>query len=237
MRIIPVIDLLEGVVVHAKQGQRQHYQPIVSSLTTSNKPLDIVKAFMEIYPFETLYIADLNAIQRRNSSVNHKAMIAEIKLAFPKLQIWLDAGIHNRMDVTLWQSLDTSMVIGTESIQSLEEYQILLNTIPNKVVLSLDFMPSGYKGPGEFIQSHQYWPEDVIVMTLNHVGTQQGIASSTLQPMVQLSHRHHLYAAGGVSNHNDIEKLQSLGVHGALVATALHNKQIDSQILQQLLGA
>ena len=235
MRIIPVIDLLEGVVVHAKQGQRQHYQPIVSSLTTSNKPLDIVKAFMEIYPFETLYIADLNAIQRRNSSVNHKAMIAEIKQAFPELQIWLDAGIRNQMDLALWQSLDTSMVIGTENIESLKEYQVLLNTIPNKIVLSLDFMPSGYKGPDVFIENHLYWPKDVIVMTLNQVGAQQGIASSTLQNIMQLSHQHRLYAAGGVSSQADFKKLKVIGVHGALVATALHNTQIDSRMLQQLI--
>jgi phosphoribosylformimino-5-aminoimidazole carboxamide ribotide isomerase len=235
VRIIPVIDLLEGVVVHAKQGQRKHYQPIVSSLTASSKPLDIVKAFREIYPFETLYIADLNAIQRLHSSTqSHQAVIAEIQHAFPELHIWLDAGIRNTIDAQPWQSLNISHVLGTESLESLTDYLTLIDAFPDKIVLSLDFMPSGYKGLEAFIQNNQYWPKDVIVMTLNHVGMQQGIASSTLAQIMQLTHQHCLYAAGGVRNLTDIAQLACLGVHGALVATALHQQQLDAAMLQQL---
>ena len=52
MQIIPVIDLLNGVVVHAQRGDRKNYQPIQSALTTSHQPLDIVAALLEIYPFK-----------------------------------------------------------------------------------------------------------------------------------------------------------------------------------------
>jgi phosphoribosylformimino-5-aminoimidazole carboxamide ribotide isomerase len=233
VRIIPVIDLLEGVVVHAKQGQRKHYQPIVSSLTASTKPLDIVKAFREIYPFETLYIADLNAIQKLDSTPSHLAIIAEIQHAFPELNIWLDAGIRNNLDTQPWQSLNTTLVLGTESLESLIDYLTLKDAFPNKIVLSLDFMPSGYKGLETFIQSSQHWSKDVIVMTLDHVGMQQGIASSTLAQIMQLSHQHRLYAAGGVRNLADVAQLACIGVHGALVATALHQQQLDAAMLQQ----
>ena len=63
MEIIPVIDLMAGHVVHARFGNRQHYQPIQSLLCNSSKPVDIIQALLELYPFKTIYIADIDAIQ------------------------------------------------------------------------------------------------------------------------------------------------------------------------------
>jgi len=235
VRIIPVIDLLDGVVVHAKQGQRKYYQPIVSPLSASSNPLDIVKAFVEIYPFETLYIADLNAIQRLDSDVGiHQSIIDDIQQAFPQLSIWLDAGVRHLEEAQQWQSMKVSLVLGTESIQSLTSYLAILNAMPGRTVLSLDFMPSGYQGLEIFLQSTEYWPQDVIVMTLNHVGAQQGVAIELLSLLSQRSQHHHLYAAGGVSNMEDIKLLERLGIHGALIATALHTQQINTAMLEAI---
>jgi len=235
VRIIPVIDLLDGVVVHAKQGQRKHYQPIVSPLSPSSNPMDIVKAFMAIYPFDTLYIADLNAIQRLNTDVEiHQSIIADIQQAFPQLSIWLDAGIRHLDDVKPWQSMNVSLVLGTESIESLASYLAIQNAMPNSTVLSLDFMPNGYQGLAIFLQSNEYWPQDVIVMALDHVGAQQGVAIELLSQLSQRSEHHHLYAAGGVRDLADITLLKHLGVHGALIATALHTQQINTVALKEI---
>ena len=92
MQIIPVIDLLNGAVVHAQQGQRHTYQPIKSLLTHSSKPLDIVAALLNVYPFSQLYIADLNAIQQSGDNFN---VIRTIAQKFPQLKLWIDAGIHS----------------------------------------------------------------------------------------------------------------------------------------------
>ena len=80
MEIIPVIDLMHGQVVHARMGQRQHYQPIQSLLCSSSTPIDIVNALLELYPFERLYIADLNAIQGKG---NHFQTIQALIDEFP----------------------------------------------------------------------------------------------------------------------------------------------------------
>lgn len=235
VRIIPVIDLLDGIVVHAKQGQRKQYQPIVSPLSASSHPMDIVKAFVEIYPFDTLYIADLNAIQRLGSDVGiHQSIIAEIQQAFPQLSIWLDAGIRHLDDAKQWQSMNVSLVLGTESIESLASYRTIVNALPDRTVLSLDFMPDGYQGLDIFIESTKYWPQDVIVMTLSHVGAQQGVAIEILSGLAQRGQHHHLYAAGGVRNLADIALIKHLGIHGALIATALHTQQINSVALKEI---
>jgi len=67
MIIIPVLDLMNGEVVHAKHGNRHEYLPIKSVLTYSSEPLAVVQALLALYPFKQLYIADINAIQKTGS--------------------------------------------------------------------------------------------------------------------------------------------------------------------------
>jgi len=43
-----------------------------------------------------------------------------------------------------------------------------------------------------------------------------------------------IYAAGGIRHTEDLILLKGLGMHGALVATALHQKQLTYQYLKNL---
>ena len=61
MKVIPVIDVLNGIVVHAVRGIRKEYQPLQSVLTKSVEPLEVAMAFKNI-GFSDLYVADLDAI-------------------------------------------------------------------------------------------------------------------------------------------------------------------------------
>ena len=61
MKIIPVIDILNGRVVHAIKGQRHNYQPLESVLFKSTEPLEVAKGFKAL-GFTELYVADLDAI-------------------------------------------------------------------------------------------------------------------------------------------------------------------------------
>src|SRR5215471_11081379 len=70
LELIPVVDLLGGQVVHARKGQRSHYLPLESGLCGGSEPETIVGALLDLHPFQTLYIADLDAIQRRGSHVD-----------------------------------------------------------------------------------------------------------------------------------------------------------------------
>ena len=63
MGILPVLDLKQGLVVHGVAGRRDEYQPIVSRLTNSARPLDVAKALREHFGFDQLYLADLDAIR------------------------------------------------------------------------------------------------------------------------------------------------------------------------------
>jgi phosphoribosylformimino-5-aminoimidazole carboxamide ribotide isomerase len=232
LHIVPVIDLLDGVVVHAKKGLRAHYQAISSSLTHSSAPIDIVKAFMDLYPFETLYIADLNAIQHIGLA-NHKAIYA-VQNVYPHLKLWLDAGVKNAEDIKILKHTNTKWVLGTENFNDLNDYLTLLQTFKTPPVLSLDFLADGYKGPADLLQEATLWPNEVIVMTLNQVGANAGIDRKTITSILARAQRQHVYAAGGVRNINDITLLASMGIHGVLMATALHNKAVSAEDLSNL---
>jgi phosphoribosylformimino-5-aminoimidazole carboxamide ribotide isomerase len=232
LHIVPVIDLLDGVVVHAKKGLRAHYQAISSSLTHSSAPIDIVKAFMDIYPFETLYIADLNAIQ--HIGLANQEAIDAIQNAFPSLKLWLDAGVTNAKDINILEHTNIQWILGTENFNDLNDYLALQQNFKTPAILSLDFLADGYKGPIELLQEADLWPNELIVMTLNQVGANAGIDRKTITSILARAQRQHVYAAGGVRNINDITLLASMGIHGVLMATALHNKSVSAEDLFNL---
>lgn len=222
MHIIPVIDLLDGHVVHARQGARGTYLPIQSKLSHSSEPLAIVESLLTIYPFKTIYIADLNAIQNQGS---HMEVITKIVHRYPSIEIWLDAGINNTAQLAKWPHERLKMVLGSESFVTIQDYLILKHQLKH-FILSLDFFTQGFAGPPELLENPSYWPSTVIAMTLEHVGSNLGIAQATLEQVSMLKPRQ-LYAAGGVRNAQDLEKLRTMGVDGALVASALHSGQIS----------
>lgn len=234
MQIIPVIDLLDGVVVHAKKGERHHYQAIQSMLTKSCQALDIIAALLELHPFEQLYIADLNAIQKSESTyTTNYNVITAIAHHFPKLKLWVDAGISNQSELDFWQTLSLKLVLGSESFVQIEDYLALATPLSN-IALSLDFMPNGYSGPAALLNKVENWPQDVIVMSLNHVGANQGVDTALLKTILTQSTNHHIYIAGGVRHIDDLIALNAMGASGALIATALHQQQISAQQLRLL---
>lgn len=225
-----MIDLLDGQVVHAKQGNRASYQPIQSQLCPTSAPMAMVDAIMRLYPFACLYIADLNAIQNNG---HHQATIAAIKQRYPQLKLWVDAGFKDVATIAHYRALAIQVVLGSESLQDLAHYEQLLAACDNHVVLSLDFKANQYQGPAQLIQSAALWPEHVIVMTLSKVGSQAGPDIAQLQAIKRLAEAEanqspsvNIFAAGGVRHDADLLELQGLGIAGALVASALHAQQI-----------
>lgn len=223
MEIIPVIDLMHGQVVHARLGQRQYYQPIQSLLCHSSAPMDVVHALVQLYPFERMYIADLDAITGLG---NHLSTISHIQMHYPNMEIWLDAGISNIDSLETWAGIKLTHVIGSENINTINDLENINQKLNGNFVLSLDFNQSGFLGCTELQTNAKHWPQKVIVMTLSQVGSQLGVDIAKLELIKNMADNHEIYAAGGVRNNNDIESLQSLKIAGALVATALHNKSL-----------
>ena len=230
MEIIPVIDLLDGNVVYAQRGQRSHYRPIQSPLCATSRPADIVEALLQLYPFNQLYIADLNAIQ---SQGDNALIVREIKRSHPQLEIWLDGGFRQEYQLQSWQQMGITCVLGSESLKSLDHFLVMKANLPEEIILSLDFGGNGYVGPEELLSAPTLWPERVILMTLKQVGSNLGPDLEKLERTVQAARTvkktaPEVYAAGGIRNMADLVSLEAIGVAGALMATALHNGSIAS---------
>src|ERR1700754_4792698 len=101
MRVIPVLDLLDGHAVRAVRGDRANYRPVQSSLCATSEPLAVARALLAASGADTLYVADLGAIvaQRADTSTL-AALCGGVNLHPPgaststasRVRIWLDAG-------------------------------------------------------------------------------------------------------------------------------------------------
>ena len=226
MLLIPVIDLLNGTVVHAKKGDRENYQPIQSLISNSSDPIDVVTALLKYYPFQQLYIADLNAIQKIGN--NNLEVIRSIAQHYPALKLWIDAGVNNTSELALWTDRNFNVILGSENFSDLDNFLEIKENLNSRFILSLDFMPDGYHGPIELIENARYWPKNVILMSLAHVGANQGANLELITRFKQHAKEFNLYAAGGTRNINDLTALKQADAYGVLTASALHNKQISA---------
>ena len=238
MEIIPVIDLLDHQVVHARHGERERYRPITSSLCSSSEPLPIMDALLALHPFRQIYIADINAIQKRGG---HDGIIKNLVEQYQDIDLWLDNGIAGKSQLGQWQIPGISCIIGSENLASKNELHGILDHHRKTVILSLDSNRSGQLGPAGLAEDAEYWPDKVIVMTLNKVGSLLGPDFSYLEKILGLARKQssdiHVYAAGGIRNMDDLLQLRDLGITGALVATALHNGSITAAEVAELSGA
>src|SRR5262245_35233286 len=90
-RLIPVLDVMNGVVVRAVGGQRGEYRPIVSPLTDVCDPETVLHVLRERADAFEVYIADLDAI--RGSGEISPALDKLIKLN--RFFSWIDAGLRS----------------------------------------------------------------------------------------------------------------------------------------------
>ena len=221
MQIIPVIDLKDGQVVHAKGGDRRHYQPIhhTSRICHSSELDHVVASFLKLYPFERFYIADLNAI---GGTGNHHHAISGLLNQYPAQEFWVDSGERLESIDQARFSPRHKAVIGTESQTRLAPMS------RDKLILSLDYKQQRLLGVAGWLESPRLWPDTVIVMTLDFVGSNQGPHTELMAKLCAEHPNKRFVAAGGVRNIGDLLKLQAIGVHLALVASALHHGAISA---------
>jgi phosphoribosylformimino-5-aminoimidazole carboxamide ribotide isomerase len=221
---------MHGQVVQAIQGQRQSYRPIQSQLTDSHALLDVVAAILQVYPFDCVYIADLNAITHDQTLANHRTLINEAIEAFPYIEWWVDAGLGNVTALEPWLHSAIRPIIASESMPDIGTYQLMRQRAAHSV-LSLDYFQDGFHGPERLETDNALWSQPTIVMSLPNVGADQGPDLEKLHAIRQNTATP-LYAAGGVRNMQDIRALNESGATGVLIASALHQKKISAAELE-----
>jgi phosphoribosylformimino-5-aminoimidazole carboxamide ribotide isomerase len=222
--VIPVIDVKGSRAVRAVAGDRARYLPLETPLAPgTSDPARIASAFQRLFPFRTLYVADLDGIEGRGAN---GAMQARVAAAWAGAVVWIDDGASLLPTVA-----GITKVIGSETCPSLDD-----RPDPGSI-LSLDFRGVVFQGPAALLESPDLWPERVIVMTMARVGMGNGPDFDQLEAIIrEAGPARKVYAAGGVRNGDDLRRLRTAGAAGVLVATALHNGQIKTGDLEEVAG-
>lgn len=242
MRIIPVIDLKDGLAVHAVRGERDAYQPVKSALVEHADPLSLANAFRETLGLSETYIADLDAILYQRAQEETLARLVQKS----KMNLMVDAGIHDAHDVRklLSQGVD-KVIIGAETVTSWEELQeIRANINGERLIFSLDMRAGeilsrcpeiSALSPIEAIQIlvQSGWQE-MILLDLARVGTQNGIDNSLVTAVRQKYPQLKLLVGGGIRNYGELLNLKNSGVSGVLVGTILHHGLLDREQISAL---
>ena len=231
--LIPVIDLMGGLVVHARAGERDRYRPLEQSRVTAGpEPTAVVEGLLALHPFRTLYIADLDAIRKQG---DHKLLILRLRQSFPALRFWVDAGFAGECTCRRFLAADLGdLVLGSES-QSDPGLLDLFGQDP-RLVLSLDFQGERRLGAADIFAQPERWPRRVIAMTLARVGSGGGPDRQRLGEVLAAAPDRQVFAAGGVRGLEDLRDLATLGCAGALVASALHDGRLDREALATAAG-
>jgi uncharacterized protein related to proFAR isomerase len=215
MEIIPVLDLKAGHVVHARQGQRDIYRPVVSRLSSTSGPSDVLAGLLGLHPFTKIYIADLDAIENKGE---HAQIIGELARQHPAIEFWLDDG-----RTVPAASSNIRRVTGSESMREIGAFR----ASGAAAILSLDFRGVDFLGPPDLLDEPSLWPDCIIVMTLARVGSSDGPDLERLASIRQRAGARRLYAAGGVRDAADLEALRRAGAAGVLVASTLHDGRLS----------
>ncbi len=234
MDIIPVIDVAHGQVVRAVKGERSAYLPIETPLSPSTKPAELVRDLAKLFPFRTLYVADLDGIEGRGRDTH---LVPALSHVLPRAEIWLDAGTGSRGAArAVLAAPVVTLIVGTESIETIRVWHDIAAEAPERTVLSLDFKHGEFMGPEAMLTDSSLWPSRVIVMTLDRVGANGGPDIERLKDIVSRAEGRRVYAAGGVRDRADLDAIRKIGVSGALVASALHSGKISADDLKEVAG-
>jgi phosphoribosylformimino-5-aminoimidazole carboxamide ribotide isomerase len=222
MKVIPVLDLKGETVVRARMGQRDQYRPIETPLSRTSDPVDVARGLLSVHPFDTLYIADLDAIEGRG---DNSATLARLRQSCPQLTLWVDNGIADIRRAVDWLASGADhLVLGSEAQTDPALARRFVDD--DRVALSLDFRGPVFQGPPELLADTACWPRQVIVMTLARVGSGAGPDLDRLAAVRAIAGERSVYAAGGVRDAQDLAALKRLDIAGALVATSLHDGRL-----------
>lgn len=229
MQIIPVIDIKNGCAVLASQGNRKSYRPLATPLCSSSLVEDVVNAYLNLFAFSKIYIADLDALM---GTGNNYSLINSLFSRFPEIHFMVDTG-SVEPGFTPPQPRQFTTIIGTESINT-DALKDLKHKTAN-FILSLDFS-SHHRLMGESViyDSPYLWPNSLIIMTLGMVGGNNGPDFLTLQHYCNAYPKYDFIAAGGIRNAHDLIQLRKIGIQQTLVASCLHSGKLTRFDIQAL---
>ncbi|HVW36962.1 MAG TPA: HisA/HisF-related TIM barrel protein [Pirellulales bacterium] len=243
MQIIPVIDLMGGLVVRGVAGRRHEYRPIESRLCDDATPAAVGAALRARFGFRQAYVADLDAIAGADP-----AWSVYEELGRSGYSLRLDAGAATadqarRIAEFRGGQLFSAVVVGLESLASPTALAEMLASVgAERLVFSLDLKAqtpltaaADWQGLDALAiagEALRLGVRRFIVLDLAQVGMSAGVGTEPLcRQLRALDAEIEIVAGGGVRGLGDLDSLAAAGCDGALVASALHDGRLTPAML------
>jgi phosphoribosylformimino-5-aminoimidazole carboxamide ribotide isomerase len=238
-RVIGVVDLSEGLAVHAQGGARAHYGPVRALAGRPIKPGDaraIVRWYVEELGLREIYAADLDALRGRGPQ--HALIRA---LTSFEARLWLDAAVSTVAAArTAVEDGASRVVVGSETLTSFDVLTDICQAVGAPLVsFSLDLRrgeplcapaaPHAHLTPEQLVEAAvATGVRTVVLLDLARVGARRGLDLDLLARIRQIAPSAELVVGGGVRGVPDLEAAANAGCDAALVATALYDGRIVS---------
>ncbi|MDR2624127.1 MAG: HisA/HisF family protein [Methanobrevibacter sp.] len=224
LHIIPVMDLMNGVAVSGKSGNRSSYLPLKTIFSPTPNPYSIAKS-LKMKEVNELYIADLDLIEKKGHNLDTIKMMNSI------MPLILDVGIKNFNSFNFFLDFAYKVVVATETLESLEELHKIFERFPKeRIVVSVDvkndelYINESNLSLDEFKKELiDISPNEIILLDISRVGTEKGINTKLINKFHELKDK--LILGGGIRK-GDLSSIENLGIKKILVGTGLHKGEI-----------
>lgn len=229
-RVIPVIDVMGGVVVRAVGGRRDAYSEWSSPLAGSSDPEAVARALLARTGAETLYVADLDMLRWGVSDWDRR-FLSDL----PAITLLDAGGLVTGPGLRRVREVVASEIETNTPTFVREMLRRHRSTLPP--AFSVDVRNGrllgrwnawGVRGPTDVLglagRAGDLGFRTLIVLDVASVGTGRGPNSAAICESIRKTFPHvELITGGGVRSWADIDRLGECGVDGVLVASALHD--------------
>ncbi len=240
MKIIPAIDIIDGKCVRLSKGNYN------SQITYNQNPLEVAKSY-EDHGIEFLHLVDLDGA-KSNHIINYS--ILEIIASKTNLKIDFGGGIKTENDVNLaFNSGANQVTCGSVAVKQPEIFcEWILNYGSEKIILGADVRGKYVATDGWINTSNQsifdfinfYKNKGIETVTCTDIskdGMLEGPSFKLYSKIID-AYNINLVASGGVSEYDDILKLDDMGCYGIIIGKAIYEnkislKQLENFILKQ----
>lgn len=219
--IIPVLDLMSGMAVSGKSGQRNTYQPLKSVYSSSPDPVEMAIS-LKRQGAKSIYIADLDAIEGKGSNLE---LVRKINYLLP---VMLDWGVKDFQSFEFALEFAGKIIVATETLKTMETLNEIFKTFSKeRIVISVDVKD------GQILSRHlsltfgelkskleELKPREIILLDVSGVGTEKGFNRKILNEF--RGWEDSLILGGGITS-EEMDTLQKMGIKKFLVGSALHS--------------
>ena len=228
MKLYPAIDLYEGKAVRLYKGEYQQ-------MTVYNEnPLEVAMDFQNAGA-ECIHLVDLEGAKFGTTS--NLPVIEKIVKA-TKLFVEVGGGIRTMQTIESYLAIGVNRVIlGTAAVTDRAFLEAALQKYGEKVAVGVD-LKDGYVAIKGWTEKSQ-WTADaffsdleklgvstVICTEISRDGAMQG-TNRALYKELSSKYKIQLIASGGVSDLGDVQALNAMNLHGAIIGKAYYTGAID----------